>query len=150
MNIAIEKVMNLTEDGYTKILVKEFLDTLVAFSIYDEVCVRNMKMVKINDKIYTTGELSEVFERYIEYFNGKIRMSLNDFVTKYEKEKEEESRLFSFIEDIDDEYQENVYGRKQNINFDDIIAGEDDTINENPVENCPVCLENIKNKFINK
>ena len=74
-------------------------------------------------------------------------MTLNDFVHVYEKAKTREDRIASFIEDVDDEYQENVYKRKENIDIEKFIVGTDDTIIEGPDDQCPVCFENIDNEW---
>ena len=144
MKTAIEKTVSGIKHDFIKPLIRNNLECLIGCTIYDEIEKHGIRRIKINSKEYSTGDISDALMEYLIAFQGKIVMPFDQFMILYDKIVEEENRYAEFTEDIDEEYQENLYKHKENVDLSEIIAGEDDSIIEKPDEECPVCMDNIE------
>jgi hypothetical protein len=144
MKTAIEKTLSNAANDFVKEIYRNILECLTGCSIYDEIEKHGILCIKINSREYSTGDISDALTEYLIAFNGRIAMPFNQFMLLYDKMIEEENRFAEFTEDIDEEYQENIYKRKDNVDLSEIVIGEDDSIIEKPDEECPVCLDTIE------
>ena len=144
MNIAIEKTVSGIKNDLIKSRFLNTIETLTGCTIYEEIEKQGIRRIKINNKEYSTGDISDALTEYLIAFHGKIMMSFNQFMRIYDNMIEEENRISEFIEDVDDEYQENLYKRKENVDLSEIIFGVDDSITEKPEDECPVCMDTIE------
>ena len=144
MKTAIEKTISVFKNSFLKYHFLNTIDYLTGCTIYEEIENHGIQRIKINSKEYSTGDISDALIKYLITFRGKIVMPFNQFMLLYDKAIEEENKIAEFTEDIDEEYQENLYKRKDNVDLSEIIVGEDDSITEKPDEDCPDCMDIIE------
>ena len=144
MKTAIEKTVSGIKNNIIKSHFLNTIECLTGCTIYDEIEKHGIQRIKINSKEYSTGDISDALTEYLITFHGRIVIPFNQFMLLYDKMIEEENRIAEFTEDIDEEYQDNLYNRKENVDLSEIVVGEDDSIIEKPNEECPVCMDNIE------
>lgn len=141
MNVAIEKTISGIKNDLIKSRFLNTIECLTGCTIYEEIEKHGIRRIKINSKEYSTGDISDALTEYLIAFRGRIVMPFNQFMRIYDKMIEEENRIAEFTEDVDEEYQNNLYKHKENVDLSEIIAGEDDSIMEKPDDECPVCMD---------